>query len=183
MAVMATHATEATGDRVAWADAAVVGRIAIPGRTEQVRMARAFVARVLGGLAAGPRAAAAECAGRERTGAERTAADDGTLDDAVLLTSELVTNAIQHSRSGAPDGLVMLRIMRAGDDIRVEVTDSGSARGAPVVRDDVYTCDGHGLFLVEAVAGQWGYRSPDGTATTVWFQLSLSSTGTTAGRR
>jgi hypothetical protein len=38
------------------------------------------------------------------------------------------------------------------------------------VKGDLYAADGHGLFLVQHLAAQWGYlRDPAGT--TVWFHL------------
>ncbi|MDQ2875047.1 MAG: ATP-binding protein [Actinomycetota bacterium] len=151
MTIMVTP-TEAKDDPVATAEVAVLGTIAIPGRGEQVRAARAFVAGVLRELAT---------------------PDEAVLDNVTLLTSELVTNAIRHSRSGESGGSVRLVVLAVTDGIRVEVTDSGSAGGSPVVKDDIYTCDGHGLFLVEAVADQWGYRCA-GAGTTVWFGLRLS---------
>jgi anti-sigma regulatory factor (Ser/Thr protein kinase) len=150
MAIMVTP-TEAMEGPAAMAEAAVLGTIAIPGRGEQVRVAREFVAEVLRELAA---------------------PDEAVLDNVTLLTSELVTNAIRHSRSGESGGSVRLAVLSVTGGIRVEVTDSGSAGGSPVVKDDVYTCDGHGLFLVEAVADQWGYRHAD-AGTTVWFGLGL----------
>ena len=151
MAVMVTP-TEAMEDPAALAEAAVLGTIAIPGRGEQVRVARAFVAGVLRELAA---------------------PDAAVLDNATLLTSELVTNAIRHSRSGESGGSVGLVVLAVTGGIRVEVTDSGSAASVPVVKQDSYTCDGHGLFLVEAVAREWGCRR-SGTGTTVWFGLGRS---------
>jgi serine/threonine-protein kinase RsbW len=155
MAIMATP-PEAMEDPAAMAEAAVLGTIAIPGRGEQVKVARAYVARVLRELAA---------------------TDDAVVHNAMLLTSELVTNAIRHSRSGEPGGLVMLVVLEVPDGICVEVTDSGSADDSPVVKDDIYTCDGHGLFLVEAVADRWGYRRGADAGTTVWFRLDLSAAG------
>jgi hypothetical protein len=53
--------------------------------------------------------------------------------------------------------------------VLVEIIDDGSA-GTPVVKGDLYAAEGHGLFLVQQLASQWGYlRDPAGT--TVWFQL------------
>jgi anti-sigma regulatory factor (Ser/Thr protein kinase) len=154
MVIMVTP-TEAVGDPVAMAETVVLGAIAIPGRGEQVRVARAFVAGVL----------------RELAAADAAMADEAVLDNATLLTSELVTNAIRHSRSGESGGSVGLMVVAVPDGIRVEVTDSGSA-SAPVVKQESYTCDGHGLFLVEAVARDWGCRR-SGASTTVWFSLGL----------
>ena len=153
MAVMVTSA-EALEGAAALADARVLSRITIPGRGEQVRVARTFAAEILGELAG---------------------LDDGVLHNAMLLTSELVTNAIRHSRSGAAGGSVLLVVLQASDGIGVEVTDSGSADGAPVVKEDVFTCEGHGLFLVEAVASHWGYRRATEDGTTVWFWIDDSA--------
>jgi hypothetical protein len=53
--------------------------------------------------------------------------------------------------------------------VLVEIIDGGSA-GGPVVKGDLYAAEGHGLFLVQHLAAQWGYfRDPAGT--TVWFHL------------
>ncbi|HMH93398.1 MAG TPA: ATP-binding protein [Streptosporangiaceae bacterium] len=146
---------------VAMAETVVLGAIAIPGRGEQVRVARAFVAGVLRELAA-----------PEEAAPDERVLDEAVLDNATLLTSELVTNAIRHSRSGESGGTVGLMVVAMPDGIRVEVTDSGSAASSPVVKQDSYTCDGHGLFLVEAVAREWGCRRSD-AGTTVWFCLGL----------
>jgi serine/threonine-protein kinase RsbW len=165
MAIMVTP-TGAVEQPVAMAETVVLGAIAIPGRGEQVRVARAFVAGVLRELARPAEAAPAEAAPAE------AALDEAVLDNATLLTSELVTNAIRHSRSGESGGSVGLMVVAVPDGIRVEVTDSGSDASAPVVKEDSYTCDGHGLFLVEAVAREWGCRRSD-AGTTVWFCLGL----------
>jgi hypothetical protein len=37
----------------------------------------------------------------------------------------------------------------------VEIIDDGSA-GTPVVKGDLYAAEGHGLFLVQHLAAQWG---------------------------
>jgi hypothetical protein len=205
MVLLVTQSSQGTEDLAA-AGVAVLGQIAIPGRGEHVRVARAFVARVLAGLGTAGRPrdtagqttpAAALDAGTWKRGtapldtvsldtvsldtAPLDTASPGTgtldtdaLDTAVLLTSELVTNAIRHSRSGTPGGAVSIAVLAVAAGIRVEVIDAGSGRETPVVKDDVYTCDGHGLFLVEALADGWGYEcGPAGT--TVWFGLGRAS--------
>jgi hypothetical protein len=43
------------------------------------------------------------------------------------------------------------------------------------VKQESYTCDGHGLFLVEAVAREWGCAR-SGASTTVWFCLGWPGT-------
>ena len=73
-----------------------------PGRRDQVRCARAFVARFLDGHPA--------------------------ADDAVLLISELAANACAHSDSGRPGGSYMVRIqVREGGRVHAEVEDQGSS--------------------------------------------------------
>lgn len=141
----ATPASGANEDLAVMVGAAVLGSLTIPGRPEHVREARAFIAKVLGEL-------------------------HPSLDTAVLLTSELVTNAVMHSSSRCPGGSVSILIMESAGGVRIEVADEGSELSSPVVRGDVYASDGHGLFLVQTLADQWGYlRDDDGT--TVWFWL------------
>jgi serine/threonine-protein kinase RsbW len=126
--------------------ATVLGSMTIPGRPEQVRLARAFVARTLG---------------TNQTGAD--------ADAATLLTSEIVTNAIQHTKSGTDGGTVTIVVIGVSRGVLVEIIDDGSA-GTPVVKGDLYAAEGHGLFLVQHLASQWGYLR-DAAGTTVWFHL------------
>jgi anti-sigma regulatory factor (Ser/Thr protein kinase) len=93
-------------------------------------------------------------------------------DVARLLVSELVTNAVQHSDSGRPGGTVTVTILDTHDAVEVEVADDGSARSIPVVRDDLMATDGRGLFLVQALAADWGYVRHHGS-TTVWFRVAV----------
>jgi anti-sigma regulatory factor (Ser/Thr protein kinase) len=123
----------------------IAGSLTIAGRTRSVAEARAFVARTLG--------AAHPCA-----------------DEAVLLCSELVTNAVLHSESGRPGGSVTVVVLRLPGAVRVEVVDNGSVRSTPVVKAEVYEPHGHGLFLVDQLAENWGYTR-DEVGTTVWFRL------------
>jgi anti-sigma regulatory factor (Ser/Thr protein kinase) len=126
--------------------AMVLGSLTIPGRPEQVGLARAFVARTLG---------------TDQVGAD--------ADTATLLTSEIVTNAIQHTKSGVDGGTVTIVVIGVSRGVLVEIIDGGSA-GTPVVKGDLYAAEGHGLFLVQHLASQWGYLR-DSAGTTVWFQL------------
>jgi anti-sigma regulatory factor (Ser/Thr protein kinase) len=127
---------------------AILGSATIPGRPEQVSAARAFVARTLSAVA-------------------KTPAVDAEA--ATLLTSELVTNAIMHTASGAPGGTITIVVVDVEDGVLIEVIDDGSA-GAPVVKDDRLTSGGHGLYLVQQLTAQWGYLR-DLAGTTVWFHL------------
>jgi anti-sigma regulatory factor (Ser/Thr protein kinase) len=125
--------------------ASVLGSLTIEGHPSQVAAARAFVARTLA-----------------------TSHVKVDSDAATLLTSEIVTNAIQHTKSGV-DGSVTIVVIAVPRGVLVEVIDDGSA-GVPIVKGDLYAAEGHGLFLVQQLAAQWGYlRDPAGT--TVWFHL------------
>ncbi len=128
---------------------AILGSLTIAGQAEEVSAARAFVERTL------------SAAGKEH------AVDS---DAATLLTSELVTNAILHTDSGAPGGTVTVVLIDVPDGVLVEVIDDGSA-GTPVVKGDLLATDGHGLFLVQQLTAQWGYLR-DTAGTTVWFHLA-----------
>lgn len=126
--------------------ARVLGSLTIAGHPSQVAAARAFVLRTLG-----------------------AAHQKVDSDAATLLTSEIVTNAILHTKSGVDGGAVTIVIIGVPHGVLVEVIDDGSA-GVPIVKGDLYAAEGHGLFLVQQLAAQWGYlRDPAGT--TVWFHL------------
>jgi anti-sigma regulatory factor (Ser/Thr protein kinase) len=103
-------------------------------------------------------------------------ADNPAADVAVLLTSEIVTNAVLHSNSRRAGGTIVVVITEISGGLRVEVADNGSDLSAPVVRGDVYASDGHGLYLVQALADQWGYFR-DEAGTTVWFWLGVAVSG------
>lgn len=128
---------------------AIIGSLTIPGRPDQVSCARAFMARTLAASGKGRRV---------------------DSDAATLMTSELVTNAILHTTSGTGDGTVTIVVVDVPDGVLVEVIDDGSDR-TPVVKRDRLATDGHGLYLVQQTAAQWGYRR-DPAGTTVWFHLA-----------
>ena len=83
--------------------------------------------------------------------------------------------------SGADDGTVTVVVVDVPDGVLIEVIDDGSA-GTPVVKGDLFAADGHGLYLVQQLAAQWGYlRDPAGT--TVWFHLMAEPVVGSAGDR
>jgi anti-sigma regulatory factor (Ser/Thr protein kinase) len=149
----AARSSDATDDLAMMAGASVLGSLTIPGRPERVREARAFVTKALGG----------RCP---------------VADVAELLTSEVVTNAVVHSNSRRPGQTVMLVITEMAGGVRIEVSDGGSDLSTPVVKGDIYASEGHGLFLVQALADQWGYvRDEIGTTVWFWLQTQHSSQG------
>jgi anti-sigma regulatory factor (Ser/Thr protein kinase) len=94
-------------------------------------------------------------------------------DDIVLLASELITNAVVHSDSALPGGMVTILVSRtAGFVVRVEVVDAGSRQHVPHVREvDIDVDSGKGLSLVEKLSLTWG-TSTNGTGRTVWFEMA-----------
>lgn len=134
-----------------------------PGLPDQVAEARAFVAGCLAGL---------KC-----------------RDDAVLATSELVTNALLYSASGAPGGKFTVHVWRSPWSVVVHVHDQGEAaeppaepRGeAPGDVVDVVAEGGRGLPIVGALSTACGAApvsectgQPGVSGRCSWFWCSLA---------
>jgi anti-sigma regulatory factor (Ser/Thr protein kinase) len=101
----------------------------LPGVPGAARAAREFTAAIL----------AADCPAR---------------DDALLCVSEMVTNAVQHSKSAGPAGLIRLRVeAEPGERVQIAVQDDGPAPAAEAAPDGEH---GRGLLLVGAVADSYG---------------------------
>jgi len=127
-------------------EVAVRESVTVEARPEEVRVARAFIGRLLG----------PSCQ---------------WADAAILLGSELVTNSVRHSGSAVPGGVVTVTVEAGEDVVRVEVTDrSGDTVPVllPVVDNEAE--GSRGLRLVEALAARWGYERGGGQAKT-WFEL------------
>lgn len=88
------------------------------------------------------------------------------VDTVELLTSEVVTNAIIHGRSGP-----QLAVTVAGDVVRVAVHDLSP--DLPVRRlsrvDDV---SGRGVVIVEGLATTWGVERERNGSKQVWFEVA-----------
>ena len=105
----------------------------------------------------------------ERDSRKKTKIHDTGLPTGQIATWDNVSNAVQHTKSGVDGGTVTIVVIGVPHGILVEIIDDGSA-GTPVVKGELYAAEGHGLFLVQHLAAQWGYlRDPAGT--TVWFHL------------
>ncbi|MEU3165982.1 ATP-binding protein [Streptosporangium sp. NPDC006930] len=130
--------------------------------TDQVRPARTFVADILG--------------------------DDHPLrDDAMLLTSELATNAVEHSArpvctgtSGARSADVtpvdrprefVVTVAFTLRGVIVTVQDPGSTRIPHTGNPRPNATGGRGLLLVNELSTRWGFHR-DPTGTVVWFELT-----------
>lgn len=91
------------------------------------------------------------------------------LDDALLLVTELVTNSVVHAGTG-----VELSVEIGPGSARIEVLDRGGG-ALPVTTSapDDHREGGRGIFLLDALAQEWGTRHfPGGKA--VWFCLGVT---------
>jgi two-component sensor histidine kinase len=88
-------------------------------------------------------------------------------DDALLCVSELVSNAIVHSRSARPGGRFTVRATLTSAGLRVEVEDDG---GPWQQQPDPGGQHGRGLVIVAALA-RWGITGDGSGPRTVWFQI------------
>jgi anti-sigma regulatory factor (Ser/Thr protein kinase) len=119
---------------------AVRESVTFAGRPDQVREARAFVARLLG--PSHPRG-----------------------DVVILLASELVTNSVRHGGAAVPTEPVTVTVVVWDAGVRVEVT-GRKADGVPVLRRPDDEAEGsRGLRLVEDLAVRWGCERGGGQAT------------------
>jgi anti-sigma regulatory factor (Ser/Thr protein kinase) len=125
---------------------------------------------VLEGGTSAPRRARHEIAAHlnGELGAERT-------EDAVLLVGELVTNSVLHAATGAAHEIV-LELIIGLDDVRVAVTDGGSATMPMIQPLDPVRPGGRGLFLVDTLSDRWGMRREGTRETQVWFEIGRRHT-------
>lgn len=122
----------------------VLGALTVPGEERSVAQARRFVRDLVGD-------------------------DHPAVDDAELCTSELVTNAVVHTRSG-DGGRVTVTVAQGGGVLEICVGDDGAGGDLPHIRTEPFAEDGRGVFIVTALADEWGVQGEhDGTTT--WFRL------------
>ncbi|MEU4086230.1 ATP-binding protein [Streptomyces aureus] len=91
---------------------------------------------------------------------------EGLADPAELLVSELVTNALRHTR-----GPLRLNLCVRESSLRCEVEDTDPT--CPVRRDaDPDAEGGRGTVLLDLLAGAWGSTQVP-TGKTIWFEISI----------
>jgi anti-sigma regulatory factor (Ser/Thr protein kinase) len=87
------------------------------------------------------------------------------LRDVELCASELLANAIEHTRSWC-----RVTVAWTGERLRVEVWDSSLRLPEAADAEDTAT-GGRGLLLVRALAHSWGWI-PQGAGKAVWFECA-----------
>jgi len=106
----------------------------------------------------------------------RTALDghqSAAVEDAVLMISELVTNAVRHTRD-----VVLVLVTLHSATLRVDVSDNDHTM--PVAPDAEHNAtSGRGLRIVEALADHWGI-TPTADGKTIWFEIDLDHPESTA---
>ena len=125
----------------------VLGALTLPGEARSVRQARRFLHDLL-------------------------PEHHPALDDLVLAASELVCNAIAHTRSGEPGGRVTVVVGRVAAALTLEITDDGGGVHPPATQDEDGGEGGRGLRIVDGLATRWGYRTR-GERTTVWAEFGV----------
>jgi anti-sigma regulatory factor (Ser/Thr protein kinase) len=100
---------------------------------------------------------------------QQALAAHGAATDAALLTSELATNAVQHTATGQ-GGTFEVIVCQRPATVRIAVLDGGSSAIPTPTPDQRLHTSGRGLALVDALARQWGQQgNQHGRA--VWFEL------------
>ncbi|WP_327687953.1 ATP-binding protein [Streptomyces tubercidicus] len=90
---------------------------------------------------------------------------EASLGDVELCAGEVVANAVEHT--GATS---VVRVSATPSGVRVEVVDTHPQLPSPAPCD-AQGESGRGLFLVDALASEWGAH-PTGTGKTVWFEIA-----------
>ncbi|MEO6124947.1 MAG: ATP-binding protein [Ilumatobacteraceae bacterium] len=93
--------------------------------------------------------------------------DDPLVIDTLLATSELMSNALEHTSGHCT---VRAHLSSSRHVVRVEVTDTDPLTGLHPQMPGPEQHHGRGLAIVEAIASRWGTeRSAAGK--TVWFEI------------
>jgi anti-sigma regulatory factor (Ser/Thr protein kinase) len=100
------------------------------------------------------------------------------MEDVRLLVSELVTNSVRHSRTGAGE-TIGLDVSVARGTVRVEVCDDGVGFEPRPRQPGQSKAGGWGLFLVEKLADRWGVVRNH--ITRVWFEIDAPRGGAQRG--
>ncbi|WP_280667623.1 MULTISPECIES: ATP-binding protein [unclassified Kitasatospora] len=90
---------------------------------------------------------------------------DDALRDVELCTSELLANAMEHTKARCK-----VTVRWTGIRLRVEVADSSLRLPDPDTAQDTVT-GGRGLMVVAGLSHSWGWE-PSGAGKVVWFECA-----------
>src|SRR6185295_1498031 len=112
-------------------------------------------------------------AAREAVDALALGEQDETACTLRLLVTELVSNSVRHAGLSSADSIT-LEVWVEDGLVRGEVTDRGPGFDRPAFDQPPEGISGRGLYLVDALADQWGCeRTIDDEGWVVWFQIEL----------
>ena len=89
-----------------------------------------------------------------------------------LLVTELITNSLRHAEFTDQDA-IDIQIDINDSRTRVSVCDPGGGGQPRLVEQDLESTGGRGLFLVDAMADDWGVKTNHRTC--VWFELQQAN--------
>lgn len=114
---------------------ALLWQRAFPGRPEQVREARHWIAGLL-----------PACEPREIL---------------VQIASEFCANTIEHTHSGAPGGQFTVHLAWSARTARLTVGDDGAREAPAVISATLEQEHGRGLDIVDFLAADWGFAGDE----------------------
>jgi anti-sigma regulatory factor (Ser/Thr protein kinase) len=96
-------------------------------------------------------------------------------DDITIVVSEMLTNALRHTRPGPGDGQdrppVRVGLYHRGPWVLCAVADPSQA--VPVTRAPATLAEtGRGLHIIRALSDEWGYTAPDHAGKVVWAMFA-----------
>lgn len=89
-----------------------------------------------------------------------------------LLVTELITNSLRHAQFDEGDA-IDIRVEIDDNRTKVSVCDPGGDEVPKLLEQDLEATGGRGLFLVDAMADDWGVKTNHRTC--VWFELAVPS--------
>ena len=128
----------------------------LPGRPESAAAARSLVRQALG-------------------------ADHPSAGDAALVVSELVGNAVAHTRSGQPGGTITVAVETSAQppEVCIRVRDAGGPDTPALAAATESSEHGRGLRIVAALAAEWGSQATE-TGRATWCRLAQDRTPATS---
>ncbi|MDX3574580.1 ATP-binding protein [Streptomyces sp. ID05-47C] len=93
-----------------------------------------------------------------------------------LVVGELTANAVRHGRVPGHDFRLRLRLDKASDVIRIEVTDAATTRRPPTTppTSPPEGESGRGLLLVDVLSERWGTTPRHPLGKTIWAEISTA---------